>query len=155
MLSPMFFCVIIFMRIILTDMPVNVKYIITQNGPRNYFHFPRRFLLTRQYRVSYIPCMMTLQQIGERVKRYRKRAMLTQDELAAQTGISQTTISDIEHGKATMDIVELYNICNACACSTHDIIGEDYDGRIRSEFTEVSRFTENGYEYITFKRPKK
>jgi transcriptional regulator with XRE-family HTH domain len=93
--------------------------------------------------------------IGDRVRKLRKRAALTQDELSAQTGISQTTIPDIELDKAVMDLDELSKICDVLACTPKDIIGDNYDKDIFASYEEASRFSDDHYEYVTVKRKKR
>lgn len=47
--------------------------------------------------ILYHNCDMTT--LGERVKARRKELRLTQKELASKSGVSQTTISDMERGR--------------------------------------------------------
>lgn len=51
--------------------------------------------------------------LGEAAKRFRRRADLTQAELADKTGLTQATISQIEAGKKLPGVKTLIRIAKA------------------------------------------
>lgn len=54
-----------------------------------------------------------LQIIGENAKNYRKEAKLSQEKLAAITGLSTASIQQFETGKANISILNLLSIMRA------------------------------------------
>lgn len=53
------------------------------------------------------------QQLGEKISRERKRRDMTQEELAAKTGLQTATISNIERGETDTSIYTVYKIAEA------------------------------------------
>ena len=51
--------------------------------------------------------------LGEMIRGHRKKAGLTQKELADLAGVGKTVIFDIEQGKETIQIRTLWLICAA------------------------------------------
>lgn len=50
--------------------------------------------------------------IGNEIRAARARRNLTQNELADRSGISHTTIVRLESGKRTVDVLQLFAICD-------------------------------------------
>jgi len=51
-----------------------------------------------------------VRQMGERIKAARVRRKLRQEDLAARTGLSRSTIQSIERGEATCSVGALFNV---------------------------------------------
>ena len=62
--------------------------------------------------------------IGKRIKRRRMQQGLSQSELAAAIGISQTHMSNLEHGKVGMTLEVLVKLSQLLSCSLEDIVFE-------------------------------
>jgi transcriptional regulator with XRE-family HTH domain len=62
--------------------------------------------------------------IGERIKFYRTKANMTQEELAAAIGVAQVNISYMENDKIGINLEKLYKICDALGITIADIINE-------------------------------
>jgi transcriptional regulator with XRE-family HTH domain len=69
--------------------------------------------------------------LGERLRRYRERLELSQNQLAKRAGVPQSTISDIEAGKATGVTLEtVMKLARALGRTVDELAaGECYDGR--------------------------
>lgn len=61
-------------------------------------------------------------QLGKRIKKFRKRADLTQEDLAAKIHISTTHIGLVETGKRKVSLRTLQKIASALGVKTKDII---------------------------------
>ena len=61
------------------------------------------------------------QKIGNKLFSIRKRAGLTQAEVAEKANISDRTYADIERGDSNMRAESLINICNALQITPNDI----------------------------------
>ena len=57
--------------------------------------------------------MLTPRQLGKQVAKQRRRAHLTQAEVAIHLGVERATISRIEQGRQTVDTVQLSAIATA------------------------------------------
>ncbi|MCM1265392.1 MAG: helix-turn-helix domain-containing protein [Candidatus Gastranaerophilales bacterium] len=66
-----------------------------------------------------------LQNFGKNLKRYRKLAGLTQEDLAFKTGYDQTYIAKIELGKANPTIKLLFIISRALGIKLYNLF--DFD----------------------------
>ncbi len=71
-----------------------------------------------------------MSQIGELLKHHRKRAGLTQLALADLAGVGKTTVFDIEHGKATVQLDSLLAVLEVLN------IRIELSGPFSSEFEE-------------------
>lgn len=60
--------------------------------------------------------------LGNRIKRMREKADLSQEQLAGKVGLTQTTISLIETGKRGISIGTLQKIASALGTKTKDLI---------------------------------
>ena len=61
---------------------------------------------------------------GNRIYKYRKKAGLTQSELAEKAGLADRTFADIERGSSNMRVETLLKICDALRISPNDILYE-------------------------------
>lgn len=60
--------------------------------------------------------------LGNRIKRLREKADLSQEELADKINLTQTSISLIETGKRGVSMTTLQRISSALGCKTKDLI---------------------------------
>ncbi len=63
--------------------------------------------------------------IGNKLLAYRKRAGLTQAEVAEAAGLSDRTYADIERGSVNMRIETILKICQALHITPDDILTEE------------------------------
>ena len=63
--------------------------------------------------------------VGERIKKLRKERRITQVQLSKATGISQSSISDLEKLTNNPSTVTLQLIAKALNCSVSLLLGED------------------------------
>ncbi len=68
---------------------------------------------------------MEVVKIGEQVKRARKRALLTQGELAEKAGIGQTTLNRIEKGHTGPHFRTIRKIAKALGVDAKELIPEE------------------------------
>ncbi len=66
-------------------------------------------------------------EIGQKIKAMRKKKRMTQMELSKATGISQSSISDIENQTNNPSYATLKLIADALNCSYSELIGESSD----------------------------
>ncbi len=64
-------------------------------------------------------------QIGNRLLAIRKKAGLTQAELAEKAGLADRTYADIERGTSTMRISTLMSLCRVLNVTPNDILIEE------------------------------
>lgn len=62
--------------------------------------------------------------LGQTVRAIRRRAYLSQEELANRAGLDRTYIGGIERGKRNPTITSLYTIADALEVSLHDLFKE-------------------------------
>ena len=74
-------------------------------------------------------------QLGENVRKLRKRCHLTQDELAACIGIDQKRVSKIERGEARPNLTLCLKMANAFQVSVDALL----DGVVEYEMTLGSK----------------
>lgn len=60
--------------------------------------------------------------IGEEIRVARARRRLSQEELGARAGLSQSTINRLEAGKRTVDVLQLIAICKALGIDAGDLL---------------------------------
>ncbi|MFZ5480458.1 MAG: helix-turn-helix transcriptional regulator [Myxococcota bacterium] len=63
--------------------------------------------------------------VGERVRRYRKEARLTQEDLSARSEVSVKEVSTIETGKQSPTITTLSRLARALGRSVRDLVDEE------------------------------
>ncbi len=61
-------------------------------------------------------------QLGEKVKKARTKASLTQEELANKAGLHRTYIAGIETGHRNISIKNLEKIAKALGVKTNDLL---------------------------------
>ncbi len=76
--------------------------------------------------------MISSQQLGERIADARKRARLTQADLAKVLGVARTTVVAIEKGERPPSNDEMLRLADALKVSLHDLIREN---AIRAEIS--------------------
>lgn len=60
--------------------------------------------------------------VGQNVAQLRKRAGMTQEDLAAKSGFSQQYLSGLEQGKRNPTVVTLFEIAQALGVSHVDLV---------------------------------
>lgn len=86
-----------------------------------------------------------LQTIGNRFLLFRKRAGLTQGEVAERAGLSDRTYADIERGTVNMRLSTILRICNVFHVSPNDILTADdepSDVRLQEAFDKLQTVSE-------------
>lgn len=63
--------------------------------------------------------------IGNRLLSFRKRAGLTQAEVAEAAGLSDRTYADIERGTVNMRVETLLHICDALHITPDEVLTQD------------------------------
>lgn len=81
--------------------------------------------------------MISSQQLGERLADARKRARLTQAQLAEKVGVARTTVVAIEKGERRPTNSELLRFAEVAAVSVHDLLRETF---VRTEISPRFRF---------------
>ncbi|WP_437489055.1 helix-turn-helix domain-containing protein [Sorangium sp. So ce1014] len=76
--------------------------------------------------------MISSQQLGERLTDARKRAKLTQAQVAERLGLARTTLVAIEKGERRPSNTELMRLSEMLAVSVHDLLREGY---VRTELS--------------------
>lgn len=74
--------------------------------------------------------------LNEKIYYYRKRAKLSQEELAAQVGVSRQAVSKWELGDATPELDKLAALAKAFRVTTDELLSEgepEADGEKREE----------------------
>lgn len=87
--------------------------------------------------------MISSQQLGERLADARKRAKLTQAQLAEQLGVARTTVVAIEKGERRPTNAELVKLAQIVSASVHDLLRE---GFIRTEISPRFRIGAPGHD---------
>ena len=77
--------------------------------------------------------------IGKRVKYYRTKANLSQEELGEIINISRKHISLIEIGSSTPSLDALVDIANALGVSADDILVDSLDHHVSTADSELYR----------------
>jgi transcriptional regulator with XRE-family HTH domain len=80
------------------------------------------------------------QTIGESLRRLRLERQLSLSGVAAQAGVSVATLSRVETGKQTVDVVLLLTIARILGVAPSEILGSDQPGDELDELTRrISR----------------
>lgn len=87
----------------------------------------------------------TLKSIGTIIETKRKKAGLSQTELAKQIGVTKSTISKYEHGKIDMPASVLPAISESCNFKLSDYIETEEKAHIATEITRKAY--ENTYKF--------
>lgn len=99
--------------------------------------------------------LVNVKTLGDSIRRQRKLRGLTQQDLGNKAGINQTSLSDMELGKAAIDVDELLRLADALGCSLKTLLGSRFDQVVNDDYEEVSRFSDDRFEYITYRKPRK
>lgn len=75
-------------------------------------------------------------EIGQRVKKARRRKGLSQDDLADHIGLSRSSISNIENGNHSVLVHVLYDMAKALEISTVDLLPPSFT---RADFMNPKR----------------
>jgi transcriptional regulator with XRE-family HTH domain len=65
-----------------------------------------------------------LRTLGKAVRAARKKAGLTQEDLARQVGVWRGTIANIERGSQNTTVALLWHICHITGVSVESLFGE-------------------------------
>ncbi|MFQ6702946.1 MAG: helix-turn-helix domain-containing protein [Alphaproteobacteria bacterium] len=63
---------------------------------------------------------MILKKLGERIKKLRKEAGISQEKLAELAGLDRTYINGVENGRRNISIINMEKICIALEISLVD-----------------------------------
>ncbi len=63
---------------------------------------------------------MILKKLGERIKKLRKEAGISQEKLAELAGLDRTYINGVENGRRNISIINMEKICTALEISLVD-----------------------------------
>ena len=77
--------------------------------------------------------------IGNKLLNIRKKAGLTQAEVAELSGLSDRTYADIERGSVNMRIETILRICKALQITPDDILTEEYTPIIEKQNELIER----------------
>ena len=80
-------------------------------------------------------------QIGQRIVELRKKKQLSQEDLANMVGISRPSLTQIELGKRSLNIMELQKFAQVLGFSLDDFMSEDFttEGLLISDETEKQK----------------
>ncbi len=77
--------------------------------------------------------------IGNNLLFFRKKAGLTQAEVAEKAGLADRTYADIERGEANMRIETFMRICEALRVTPNDVLTEEGSSVTEEEILEQIR----------------
>ena len=84
----------------------------------------------------------TYKSIGLRIRNYRKKQHMTQDELADRSGLSNSQISNIENGWTKVSLDAFLRIANALGASSDELLCDNLSqshGVFAAELSEEMR----------------
>lgn len=81
--------------------------------------------------------------IGNRIRRERKRQNLSQQYLAELSDLSPTNISHIERGATKLSLPSLISISNALAVTPNDLLSDSIEECQELLSTELAELTKN------------
>jgi transcriptional regulator with XRE-family HTH domain len=73
---------------------------------------------------------LNMADLGERIRMERLRRHLSLDALSAQSGVSRSMLSDIEHGNKVPSVLVLDHIATALGTSIARLLGEEQKARV-------------------------
>ena len=76
---------------------------------------------------------MNYYKIGQRVRKYRKAQLLSQEQLAELVGISVTHMSHIETGNTKLSLPVLVELARVLEVQTDDLLRDHYFERSKAE----------------------
>ena len=62
--------------------------------------------------------------LGENIKRYRLKAGMTQEQLAALIGVTQEHVSYMENDRIGLSVDKLHKLVDALGCTINDILDQ-------------------------------
>lgn len=93
---------------------------------------------------------MNYEEIGKRVRKYRKLKNLSQEELAEKIDISTTHMSHIETGSTKLSLQVLVDLSRVLEVNTDDLLFENKPQTMINQITKLlSECNENQIEFIT------
>jgi transcriptional regulator with XRE-family HTH domain len=69
--------------------------------------------------------MITLQQLGERIRQYRLEREWNENELGYRVGLSNASISRLEKGKQNISVYLLFDLAKELDVTLWQLIGDD------------------------------
>lgn len=90
-----------------------------------------------------------VREIGNKLLKVRKKAGLTQAEVAELSGLSDRTYADIERGSANMRVETLQRICQTLHITPDEVLTEENTDLLRKKeevFAELSLCAQNEQE---------
>ena len=88
-------------------------------------YFLARYKKVTGHEYNHPPYNVVVMRPGNRLRELRKKAQLTQIELADRTGVSQSAISQIENGDVSMTIQWMRAFARALGCAPADLLDAD------------------------------
>ena len=89
-------------------------------------------------------------EFGGRLRRARKNAKLTQENLAERVGLTRTSITNIEKGRQKVLIHTLFNLASAVGVNPHILLpDEQYETEGLSRILNREKLGEEQREYVT------
>jgi transcriptional regulator with XRE-family HTH domain len=70
-------------------------------------------------------CILNPQKLGQRVRQARERQGLSQEELAAEMGLGQRAISELENGKRRLSVTEVPDLARVLDVPFLYFFGDD------------------------------
>ena len=89
-----------------------------------------------------------MDEFGKRLLDFRKRAGMSQEELAAKLGISRQTLSKWEQGQSEPDVEMILCLCDVFQITPNELLGTEENGRGQAE--QVIRSTEQHIQIAAF-----
>ena len=86
-------------------------------------------------------------EVANNITKYRKRAGMTQQELADVLGITKTSISNYEQNKTLIDLNSLYDFCNLLNIDINNILGK-YAIKKENKIIDVKDFNDEEKEFL-------
>lgn len=86
---------------------------------------------------------LTRQNIGHRIAELRKLKGLSQEELAKSLNISRPSMTQIELGNRSVDVLELHKLSQALKFSLDDFMSDDFTASKELENSKVSKSTKS------------
>lgn len=60
--------------------------------------------------------------VGGNLRKYRKKAKLSQKQVYVRTEITPNSVSNYEHGARSIDLVRLYKLAQVYGCRVSDLV---------------------------------
>lgn len=86
---------------------------------------------------------MNYYEIGQRIRKYRKAASLSQEQLAEKAGISVTHMSHIETGNTKLSLPVLVSLATALEVSADDLLFDNTATTRNSVIDDLTNLLEN------------